>query len=924
METREERGIKKVKEQKKKKTSKKRKVLKFFLGTSLVSLIGASGVFGYGYYKYGDEIAKSITKGYDKVSKINASTFNSKKSTQILDKDGNILKELKAQEFSYVSSKDMSPFIEKAFVSIEDERFYDHRGIDFKGLLRSVYTFVKSGGGTVQGGSTITQQLTKNVFLTMDRTMWRKIEEMVIAQELEEKYSKKEIMEFYVNNIYFGHGKYGIETASQYYFSKSAKDLKLSEVAMLSGVPNNPSIYDPVKNPEKAKKRRNIILFKMKELGYIGEKEYKEAVAEELGLNVNPNTINNQIEGSALTYAIDNAVKVLMEEDGFNFRYQFKDDADRKAYFEKYQEKYDEMRQKIVMGGFKIETSIDPKKQEELQNVVDAEMKKFREKDPNSGIYKKQSAVTTIDNTTGEVVAIVGGRTQEGNNFNRAYLGARQPGSTMKPLVAYTPAFERGYSPDSVLEDSEVPKGPRNWYRGYRGAVTVRHALESSINTIPFKLASEFGGNTITQYLTNMEFKYLTPQDNNPIIAVGGLTRGATTVEMASGYSTIARSGQFIRPTNVRKITFLSTNDVIYENDKKTVKVYDKGASYLMTDTMRSVLHGDQGTGKQANMSNYPFAVGKTGTTDSNKDSWFVGYTPYYTTAVYTGDDTPQEQSNSISITTMDIWRKFMEQIHEGLEVKDFEKPDTVFVQDGKLVNSLYTVKQKQNVRERNESKRIRKETNAQQERLDAEDYRIIHGLTKSEELERERYMKELITQINDFTATEPSQYDAVKTLEEDGWKRLDRVKHKSAYDDLKVEFNKSLRKVARDKANLEEKIRQEKLAEERRKQEEERKRLEEERRLKEVEEAKKMAEQKRIEDAKKKEIEASQKEKEANKAKQNVSQPTPNTVNENPIVPQDGQGVNTSQDQAQSQTEVQPTLPKVEEQPLQSNTQSE
>ncbi|MFE8095847.1 penicillin-binding transpeptidase domain-containing protein, partial [Bacillus toyonensis] len=406
------------------------------------------------------------------------------------------------------------------------------------------------------------------------------------------------------------------------------------------------------------------------------------------------------------------------------------------------------------------------------------------------------------------------------------------------------------------------------------------------INTIPFKLASEFGGNTITQYLTNMEFKYLTPQDNNPIIAVGGLTRGATTVEMASGYSTIARSGQFIRPTNVRKITFLSTNDLIYENDKKTVKVYDKGASYLMTDTMRSVLHGEQGTGKQANMSNYPFAVGKTGTTDSNKDSWFVGYTPYYTTAVYTGDDTPQEQSNSISITTMDIWRKFMEQIHEGLEVKDFEKPDTVFVQDGKLVNSLYTVKQKQNVRERNESKRIRKETNAQQERLDAEDYRIIHGLTKSEELERERYMKELITQINDFSATEPSQYDAVKTLEEDGWKRLDRVKHKSAYDDLKVEFNKSLRKVARDKANLEEKIRQEKLAEERRKQEEERKRLEEERRLKEVEEAKKVAEQKRIEDAKKKE-------KEVNKAKQNVSQPTPNTVNENPIVPQDGQEVN-------------------------------
>ncbi|MFJ8531101.1 PBP1A family penicillin-binding protein [Bacillus sp. NPDC094106] len=923
METREERGMKKVKEKNKKKSSKKRTVLKFFLGTGVLSLVGASGVFGYGYYKYGDDIAESIQKGYSKVSKINASTFNSRKSTQILDKDGNLLKELKVQEFAYVPSKDMSPFVEKAFVSIEDERFYDHKGIDFKGLLRSVYTFVKSGGGTVQGGSTITQQLTKNVFLTMDRTMWRKIEEMVIAQELEEKYSKKEIMEFYVNNIYFGHGKYGIETASQYYFSKSAKDLKLSEIAMLAGVPNNPSVYDPIKHPENAKKRRNIILFKMKELGYIKDKEYKDAVAEELGLHVSPNTINNQIEGSALTYAIDNAVKVLMEEDGFNFRYQFKDDADRKSYFEKYQEKYDEMRQKIVQGGFKIETSIDPKKQEELQSVVDNEMKKFKEKDEQSGIYMKQSAVTTIDNATGEVVALVGGRTQEGNNFNRAYLGARQPGSTMKPLVAYTPAFERGYSPDSVLEDSEVKKGPRNWYRGYRGAVSVRNAVESSINTIPFKLASEFGGDTITQYLTNMEFKYLTPQDNNPIIAVGGLTRGATTVEMASGYSSIARNGQFIRPTNVRKITFLSTQDTIYQNDRKTVKVYDKGASYLMTDALRSVIHGEQGTGKQANMSNYPFTAGKTGTTDSNKDSWFVGYTPYYTTAVYTGDDIPREQSDSISITTMDIWRKFMEQIHEGLDVKDFDKPDTVFVQDGKLVNSLYNVKQKQKVREQNEAKRIRKEANAQQERLDAEDYRILHGLTKSEELERERYMKELITQLNDFSATEPSQYDAVKQLEEDGLKRLDRVKHKSAYDDLKVEFNKAVRKVARDKAILEEKIRQEKLAEERRKQEEVRKRQEEERRLKEVEEEKKLAEQKLLEDAKKKEVEASKKEKETNKAQAPVSNPTPDTTVQNPVeVHKEEKPLEQSQNQGQpSDASSSPPNP---EQPLQQNTQGQ
>lgn len=775
-------GIKKIK------TKKKlwKRVLKGIFILIITICVLAVAMAGYIYSKYGEKIASTIKDGNTISQNIKDTDFNTRKPTQFYDINGKLLKEFKTNTYYYTKEKDLNPYVGKAFTSIEDERFYEHDGVDYKGIARSAWVYIKSKGGTLQGGSTITQQLSRNVFLTLDRNMWRKLSEAVIAQNLEKRYSKSEILEFYVNNINYGNGCYSIESASQYYFQKSNKDLSISQIAMLVVIPNNPSIYDPVNKMGNVTKRRNLVLDKMLLLGKISQKDYTKAKTEVIKLNIKPNVIAEPMDYS-MQYAVHNATLTLMEQGGFIFRYSFSENKDRITYFDKYNEEYSNKEKELLSGRYRIDTSIDMNKQQKLQIVLDKQLSKYTKKDKNTGLYEKQGASVTIDNSTGEVVAIVGGRSQTGNTFNRGFLGVRQPGSSIKPLVAYTPAYENGYIPSS---------------NGVTG-ITLRHAVEASVNPVAVSLVDRVGVQKSLQYLQNMEFKYITPDDKTSIVALGGFTKGVTAVEMASGFSTLARNGTFIRPTNVRKITNTVSKEIVYESKYQQTKIYDSGSAYLMTDTLKGVLTEKHGTGKKLPLSNYKYSAGKTGTTNKSKDCWFVGYTPYYSTSVWVGNDIPAEQNMYGADEPGHIWKEYMEFLHKGLKEKDFIKPNTIINRNGVLMNTLYVERQQEANRKNDEYNRIRKENNNQIARLNREDYRIKYGLSEEQELGYEKFAKLAIEVLESYILVDKTQYEQLEQLIQSTSEALQNVKHQDIYFQLQRRLQDKISKLNNDKFNI-------------------------------------------------------------------------------------------------------------------------
>lgn len=839
---------KKKKDKRKKGKAKKifKRIMIGFGSLMLVGVISVGGLAGYIYMQSREDISRVISSGYEKVKNINNNTFNNRYETKLLDKDGNVIKEFKVANYDYQTYDEIDKRVFMATMAIEDERFYNHNGIDYIGLLRAGTKTVLSKGKTVQGGSTITQQLVKNVFLTMDKTVWRKLEEMVIAQELEKKYSKEEILEFYVNNINFGHGCYGIETASEYFFQKETEELTLAEIALLVGVPNNPTLFDPINNFENADKRKRIILNKMRELELISDAELNEALNQKIEFNIKKTYFDNNVTGYDNDFAMQKATEAFMKSNGFQFRYNFKDSEERKTYFEQYEEAFNKAREELISGGYIIQTSIDKEKQDMLQQIVDNELKGFTKKQEN-GLYMRQASATVIDNETGEVVAIVGGRSQDGNTFNRASLGARQPGSALKPIVSYAPAFEKGYSPDNVMEDRAISKGPLNWYSGYKGNITLRYATEISNNTIPYRLTSEVGVENALNKLYNMNFKYLTAEDSTPIIALGGLTRGVTTVELASAYSTLARGGEFIEPTNVKKITKVGTEDVVYENVHSKRRIYDEGASYLMTDTLKGVISEPHGTGKKAGIDGFKNQVAKTGTTDSDKDVWLTGYTPYYSMAVWVGDDTPARISSAGYDAPKYIWKKAMTKLHKGLEDIDFVRPKTVYVENGKL--KAKSSKENELLKERKVKEQKRRDTEIanQNERLNEFEYRIKYGLSEEEETAREYKADGSIRVLENYKYTSLSQEADVRNLIRQAKQSVEDVKKKSAYNELYNRLTKAVSKLESKDYQLKESKRrkeEEIRRQEEKIREEELKRQEEEKRKQEEEEKKKQEEQ--------------------------------------------------------------------------------
>ena len=639
----------------------------FFKVFLLVGFMIAMAVFFLFYIKYGRVILKMQKEAKNYVWSSTEDTFRQYQTSIFFDTKGEVISTLSGErELYYVKYEDIPSDVIDAIVTIEDKRYFQHEGVDFIANVRAAMALIQNEGKVTQGASTITQQLARNIFLTNEVTMERKIKEIFIASEMEKKYSKQQILEFYLNNIYYANGYYGIQAAAKGYLGKSISELSLSETAFLCAIPNSPTLYNPITKSENTYTRRDKILSQMYEDGLISQKQYKKAIKEEVELIQQNYTIHNYVE----TYVYQCTIEALMEQEGFVFYHSFETEEIKEAYNERYQELYNYYQGLLYTGGYRVYTSIDLSKQEELQSALDQNLAGYTQMSED-GIYQLQGSAVCMDNETGKVVAIVGGRSQEFNSYtlNRAYQSYRQPGSVIKPLIVYTPYFEAGHNPDEVVMDEKSDDGPRNSNGLYAGEISLRSAIEQSKNTIAWKLFEQLTPKKGLSYLKQMNFKKLSSKDEVLAASLGGFTYGTNTLEMAAAYLTLENDGVYRKPTCIVRIMNAKGENVL-EVESASGQVYDVEATRIMTDVLTGVL--TEGTGKGLGLSGM-VAAGKTGTTSDKKDGWFVGYTPYYTTAVWVGYDYPKAMSNLYGNTYPGyIWHDFMEDIHRGLESAEF------------------------------------------------------------------------------------------------------------------------------------------------------------------------------------------------------------------------------------------------------------
>lgn len=673
----------KNKKEKKERRKKRRKVRRIIISYLLVVFLLIGVIGGYFIYeKFGKKLLAYREEAIELVENSSEKTFRQDETSIVYDTNGKKLREVTGEKEVYYKTYDEIPaYFVEAMVSVEDRRFYEHHGVDYEGIARAAYILFKNDGNITQGASTITQQLARGVFLTNEVSYERKIKEIFIAWELEKKYTKQEILEYYLNTIFFSNGYYGIGAAAKGYFNKDLDELSVSEVAFLCSIPNSPTYYDPRRNYDHTIDRRNKILKDMYKQGYLNDVELQMALDEDIKLAEPEQISHDYIE----TYTNFCATEALMKAAGFEFQYKFDTIEEQQAYNKQYREAYDTYYATLYTGGYQIYTSFDPDKQKMLQDTVDEVLSVDEEKNTDTGIYNLQGAATCIDNSNGRVVAIVGGRTQneiKGYSLNRAYQSARQPGSTIKPLIVYTPQLERGYTPSTVVDDTDFEDSnmPENSGRSYSGMTSLAAAVAASKNVVAFRLFEQLTPEVGADYLLNMDFNYLTIEDRHNMAAcLGGLTYGATTVEMASGYSTIENDGEFRKPSCIVSITDAQGN-VIVDDKIESKQVYELNASRMMTSMLQGVFTGGTASGLGIpGMS----CAGKTGTTDNNNDGWFCAYTPYYTTSVWVGYDTPQSTRGLWGSTYPGrIWHNYMTQIHEGLT--DIGFPDYEWVRSTK------------------------------------------------------------------------------------------------------------------------------------------------------------------------------------------------------------------------------------------------
>ena len=579
------------------------------------------------YYQY----AKDVVNGSS------AKDFQSGDTSYIYDSKGEVIVKINdGTDSAYISYAEIPQSVIDAFVSIEDRSFWENGGYDIKGIARVLVRYIRSRGDEVHGASTITQQLIKNTYLTSEVSLERKIKEILMAHFMTKKYSKEEIMEFYCNNVYFANGYYGINAAANGYFNKNAAELTLGEASYLSSIPNSPTYYNPLVHPEHTVERQKNILEAMTDMGYITAKEKEDALSEDIQLKSTKMKYNDYMA----SYAIDCAARWLMKQNRFKFRYVFRDMKSYRKYQKKYEKAYEEAKADLTRAGYHIYTSLDQSKQKKIQQIVNDNMSTISVS-KTDGIYDMQSAVTVIDNASGKVICSIGGRTQKKLGYytlNRSFQSYRQPGSSIKPLIVYAPAIDSGYTSDSVLTSVDVVAA-RNQYAVQMGGskLSLEYSLQHSVNGSAWWLFTKIGCSRGLGYIAEMEFSHVCPDDYTAASALGGLSYGTNTEEMAGAYSTLANHGQYRETTCITKITDNSGKELYRE--KKPVQVYSVKAADTITDIMKGVLTSGTATGIHWYKDTKTEAACKTGTTNDNKDGWLCGYTADYTVSVWVGYD---------------------------------------------------------------------------------------------------------------------------------------------------------------------------------------------------------------------------------------------------------------------------------------------
>ena len=832
------------------KKKKSKKGLKIFLLIVLMLVVIAAGAtIG---------IVIGIAKDAPEIDPTNIYSLLSQTSF-IVDQEGNPLEKVQNVDAEYrtiVSLDKIPQHLQDAFIAIEDERFLSHIGVDPRGILSALWDNIKAGH-TVRGASTITQQLARNLYLSNEVKLDRKIKEAYLALQIEKALTKNQILEAYLNRIFLGQGAYGVQEAAQTYFSKDVEDLTLGEAATFAAIVKSPTKYTPyqtirpedfnsekhievgrvdilgeqyiaVFNPE-AVNRQQIVLAKMLELGKITQEEYEAALNEDLLSSLKPG--QKKIKGISSyfnDYIKVQVIDVLMDELGYSREEAEKElytgglkiystmdlelqkeledvynnfteillgdpekikgpalitwrlnsegniiDDKKKVIFYKKENLLDENYNLIIEeGSFELVDGnlvLNSKKLTPQQNNVDIadyytiDAKKnlvthrvgvlsLPEKDFNiteekaivisknflknnsdfysineegnltinekyfyrheDGIVQPQSATVIMDYTTGEIKALVGGRDVEGARIlNRATSAPRQPGSTIKPLSAYLPALDNGFTAATPIDDIPFYNHngelwPSNWYSGYKGIHTLRKSVEQSVNVNSVKVVEAIGVKTSTEYLSRMGIidkenpskdNFVTAAENSAnndenlsALGLGGMTKGLTPLEMTAAYGSIANSGVYVKPISFNKILDKDDNILLEIKPNKNT-VVSKEVAFVMSDILRTTVAN--GIAGRAQVPNMPTA-GKTGTTQDKSDAWFVGYTPYYVAGIWIGNDTPQIKLNQGSAMAAQLWKIIMTRVHEGLETKQFEKPDglitvSVCSQSGKLPTEL-------------------------------------------------------------------------------------------------------------------------------------------------------------------------------------------------------------------------------------------
>lgn len=630
----------------------------------------------------GQTLIGCMREAKDLVDSSTPDTFRLAQTSYIYSDDGTQLAALaESEDATYLSYEDIPADVVNAFVSVEDRTFWNNSGVDYKGILRVCVNYVKTKGQVAEGASTITQQLARGTFLSNEKTISRKIKEIFIARQLTKKYTKEQIMEFYCNSCCFANGIYGVEDASQKYFGRSVSDLSLSETAYICAIPNRPEYYNPLKNSENAISRRNKILQDMYECDYITKDAGEAALAE----NITVAEVSDEEDtfyNYEATYAINCAIRYLMKQDGFEFKSHFDDDADYDTYNAYYDEMYKQAKHKLYTGGYKVTTTMNLKAQKNLQKIFDKELAFNTKVDESTGIYQFQGAMTVIDNETGKVVAMIGGRSQDElqqtYSLNRGFQSFKQPGSSIKPLVIYTPALEEGYDANSTLTEIDVKAAKKSTSEKISKMsgkkMSLRYAVEDSKNGCAYSLYNIITPKVGLSYIENMNFSKIVQQDYTLSSGLGGLHHGTNTVEMANAYSTLENHGEYRQADCISSILDASGNEIYEEPESKTV--YTRSASDQMTDILEGVLNSSAGTAKGLKWSSASdvAAAAKTGTTNDNNVAWFCGYTPYYTISVWVGYDYPKSVKGLWgNIYPAYIWKEAMLYMIDGKDEADFD-----------------------------------------------------------------------------------------------------------------------------------------------------------------------------------------------------------------------------------------------------------